>query len=133
MARLRHTTDRDGDHAYQLLRPRLVNSAVDPSQDGQSSWVLQPYLAGLTSQHNVVLFKAAVASVLEPDPRLLQAYALETSQECPLEETPVEQPSDVSLETMSKKELEDYGRTIGIELDRRHSKKDLIEEVKAAL
>ena len=90
MARLRHTTDRDGDHAYQLLRPRLVRSAAGPSQDGQSSWVLQPYLAGLTSQHNLVLFKGAVASVLEPDARLLQAYALETRQECPLEETPVE-------------------------------------------
>jgi hypothetical protein len=90
MARLRHTTDRDGDHAFQLLRPRLVRSAVEPSQDGQSSWVLQPYLSGLTSQHNLVLFKGAVASVLEPDARLLQAYALETRQECPLEETPVE-------------------------------------------
>ena len=90
MARLRHTTDRDGDHAYQLLRPRLVRSAARPSQDDQSSWVLQPYLAGLTSQHNLVLFKGAVASVLEPDARLLQAYALETRQECPLEETPVE-------------------------------------------
>ena len=90
MARLRHTTDRDGDHAYQLLRPRRVLSAAGPSQDGQSSWVLQPYLAGLTSQHNLVLFKGAVASVLEPDARLLQAYALETRQECPLEETPVE-------------------------------------------
>ena len=90
MARLRHTTDRDGDHAYQLLRPRLVRSAAEPSQDGQSSWVLQPYLAGLTSQHNLVLFKGAVASMLEPDARLLQAYALETRQECPLEETPVE-------------------------------------------
>jgi hypothetical protein len=90
MARLRHTTDRDGDHAYQLLRPRLVRSAAKPSQDGQSSWVLQPYLSGLTSQHNLVLFKGAVASVLEPDARLLQTYALETRQECPLEETPVE-------------------------------------------
>ena len=90
MARLRHTTDRDGDHAYQLLRPRLVRSVAEPSQDVQSSWVLQPYLAGLTSQHNLVLFKGAVASVLEPDARLLQAYALETRQECPLEETPVE-------------------------------------------
>ena len=90
MARLRHTTDRDGDHAYQLLRPRLVGSAAEPLQDGQSSWVLCPYLAGLTSQHNLVLFKGAVASVLEPDARLLQAYALETRQECPLEETPVE-------------------------------------------
>ena len=90
MARLRHTTHRDGDHAYQLLRPRLVRSAGKPSEDGQLRWVLQPYLAGLTSQHNLVLFKAAVASVLEPDPSLLQAYASETRQECPLEETPVE-------------------------------------------
>ena len=90
MARLRHTTDRDGDHAYQLLRPRLVRSAPERSQDGQSSWVLKPYLAGLTSQHNLVLFKGAVASVLEPDALLLQGYALETRQECPLEETPVE-------------------------------------------
>ena len=90
MARLRHTTDCDGDHAYQLLRPRLVRSAAEPAQDAQSSWVLQPYLADLTSQHNLVLFKGAVASVLEPDARLLQAYALETRQECPLEETPVE-------------------------------------------
>ena len=91
MARLRHTTDRDGDHAYQLLRPRLVRSAADGAvQDAQSRWVLQPYLAGLTPQHNLVLFKGAVASVLEPDARLLQAYALETRQECPLEETPVE-------------------------------------------
>ena len=37
-----------------------------------------------------MLFKGAVASVLEPDARLLQAYSLETRQECPLEETPVE-------------------------------------------
>ena len=90
LARLRHTTDRDGDHAYQLLRPRLVRSVVEPSSDAQPSWVLQPYLLGLTSQPNLVLFKAAVASVLEPDALLLQAYAQETRQECPLEETPVE-------------------------------------------
>ena len=90
LARLRHTTDRDGDHAYQLLRPRLVRSVVEPSSDAQPSWVLQPYLLGLTSQSNLVLFKAAVASVLEPDALLLQAYAQETRQECPLEETPVE-------------------------------------------
>ena len=90
MARLRHTTDRDGEHAYQLLRPRLVHSVAAAAGDGQSSWVLQPYLEGLTSQQNVVLFKAAVASVLEPEARLLQAYAQATRQECPLEETPVE-------------------------------------------
>merc|ERR1739841_185393 len=63
MARLRHTTDRDGDHAYQLLRPRLVRSAADASHDAQPSWLLQPYLEGLPPQHNLVLFKGAVASV----------------------------------------------------------------------
>ena len=36
------------------------------------------------------------------------------------------------LEEMSKKELEAYGRTKGIELDRRHSKETLIEELKEA-
>jgi len=36
------------------------------------------------------------------------------------------------LEQMSKKELENYGRTLGIELDRRHSKSALIEELREA-
>ena len=35
----------------------------------------------------------------------------------------------VNFESMSKDELEDYGRTIGIELDRRHNKKKLIKEL----
>jgi len=30
---------------------------------------------------------------------------------------------------MSKEELEEYGRTVGIELDRRHSKSKLIKEL----
>ena len=41
--------------------------------------------------------------------------------------------SDVSLHDMSKKELEDYGRTIGIELDRRHSRKRLVQELEEYL
>ena len=50
-----------------------------------------------------------------------------------VEETPVEKTADVSLESMSKKELESYGRTVGVELDRRHSKKDLVKELKDVL
>ena len=34
-----------------------------------------------------------------------------------------------NFESMSKDELEDYGRTVGIELDRRHNKKKLIKEL----
>ena len=41
--------------------------------------------------------------------------------------------SDISLDTMSKEELEEYGRELGIELDRRHSKKRLIGEIEEAL
>ena len=37
--------------------------------------------------------------------------------------------SPVNFESMSKDELEDYGRTVGIELDRRHNKKKLIKEL----
>ena len=86
MARLRTTTDGDGQPAYQLIRPRRVLGC-----DGEAEgFILTPFLSGLTPQSNLVLFKHAVASVLEPDGLLLQAYATETSQECPLEETPVE-------------------------------------------
>ena len=41
--------------------------------------------------------------------------------------------SEVNFSKMSKKELESYGRTLGIELDRRHSKSKLIKELKEVL
>ena len=40
---------------------------------------------------------------------------------------------DVSIHDMSKKELEEYGRTVGIELDRRHSRKRLVKELQEYL
>ena len=49
----------------------------------------------------------------------------------PVVEAPAPTPEPV-LENMNKKELEEYGRTLGIELDRRHKKEDLIEELKEA-
>jgi len=49
----------------------------------------------------------------------------------PVVEEVVEEEA-LTLEDMSKKELEEYGRTLGIELDRRHKKEDLIEELKEA-
>ena len=47
------------------------------------------------------------------------------------EEPTVEQTND--FESMTKKQLEDFGRTIGIELDRRQSKKVLIKELEEKL
>ena len=47
--------------------------------------------------------------------------------------TPVETEVKTSnLETMTKAELEVYGRTIGIELDRRQTKVTLIKQLEAA-
>ena len=43
-------------------------------------------------------------------------------------EDPVD-PEPIDLPSLSKDELEDYGRTIGIELDRRHSKSKLVKEL----
>ena len=46
-------------------------------------------------------------------------------------ESVVEQTND--FENMTKKQLEDFGRTIGIELDRRQNKKVLIKELEKKL
>ena len=39
----------------------------------------------------------------------------------------------VDLESLSKIELEEFGRELGIELDRRHNKKTLVKELKDEL
>ena len=62
---------------------------------------------------------------IKADPTPTPAPAPEPVVEEVVEEAP-------ALEDMSKKELEKYGRTLGIELDRRHKKEDLIEELKEA-
>ena len=66
--------------------------------------------------------------------------AVETVEIPVVEETPVvdtapasvEDPVDpepIDLTSLSKDELEDYGRTIGIELDRRLSKNKLVKQL----
>ena len=47
---------------------------------------------------------------------------------------PVEaQVKVVELKSMTKKQLETYGRTLGLELDRRHNKKKLIARLESIL
>ena len=43
-------------------------------------------------------------------------------------EDPVD-PEPIDFGVLSKDELEDYGRTVGIELDRRHNKKKVVKEL----
>jgi len=49
-----------------------------------------------------------------------------------VEEVIVEDVVEVDYDAMTKVQLEEHGRTLGIELDRRKKKSDLIEELKAA-
>ena len=71
---------------------------------------------------------------------LLSGKTLKTEVPKPVEEAPrpEEEIADAVAETvdfqsMSKNELEDYGRTVGIELDRRHSKRKLIKQLEEHL
>ena len=85
--------------------------------------------------------KAAPAPTPTPKPVVEECVEVEespivgedsTNYEEVIEEEIVETipyESDVSFHDMSNKEIEEYGRTVGIELDRRHSKKRLIQEL----
>ena len=67
----------------------------------------------------------------------LQAGCTEVAEAPVVEEAVVEEvveevaEESVDLESMTKVQLEEYGRTLGIELDRRKKKSALIEELKA--
>ena len=50
----------------------------------------------------------------------------------PIVEEPIVEESSIDLQSMTKVQLEEHGRTIGIELDRRKKKATLIEEIEAA-
>ena len=75
----------------------------------------------------------APAPVVEPvvEPAVEEPAVEVPAAEDDLEEVALE--SDVSIGEMSKRELEAYGRTVGIELDRRHSRKRLVQELEEYL
>lgn len=73
-------------------------------------------------------FGDLIRGVSAPAPKVEAAPAPEpVVEEAPAVE---EDAVKVALEELSKDELEVYGRERGIELDKRHSKKKLIEELK---
>ena len=74
---------------------------------------------------------SGVPVVETPAPVVEEAPAPVVAEEPPRPEEEVADTiaTPVSFESMSKDELEDYGRTVGIELDRRHNKKKLVKEL----
>lgn len=65
-----------------------------------------------------------------PAPAVVEEPSVEETE---ADDVEVALEPDLSLYDMSKRELEAYGRTIGIELDKRHSKSRLIDELKSHL
>ena len=62
--------------------------------------------------------KTTPPTVVEPEPDVVEGDSDE---------------GQVDLESLSKIELEEFGRELGIELDRRHSKKKLVKELEDEL
>ena len=85
-------------------------------------------IAGVSGEP--VVAEPASAVVAAPEPVVVTAPA-PVVEEAPRPEEEVADTiaATVNFESMTKDELEDYGRTVGIELDRRHSKKKLIKEL----
>ena len=84
--------------------------------------VLQPDGSYKWEEVDLVHSTNVVEPVVEPEPEKAVVIT---------EEPVVEKTNE--FESMTKKQLEDFGRTIGIELDRRHSKKVLIKELEEKL
>ena len=77
--------------------------------------------------------------VLQPDgsykwqeTELIHSCKIAEPEEVIITEEPVVEKAN-DFESMTKKQLEDFGRTIGIELDRRQNKKVLIKELEEKL
>ena len=78
------------------------------------------------AQPTPVAVPSEPAEAIAPDPIVVEEVVEESVETLPYE-------SDVSIDEMGKDELEDYGRTLGIELDRRHSRRKLVRELKEHL
>ena len=76
--------------------------------------VLQPDGSYKWEEVNLIHSTKKVETVIEP----VKKEALEVQKE-----------TVADFEKMSKKQLETYGRTIGLELDKRHNKAQLIAEL----
>ena len=83
--------------------------------------VLQPDGSYKWEEVDLIHSTKKVETVVQPEPVVepIKKEALEVQKE-----------TTADFESMTKAQLETYGRTIGLELDKRHNKADLIAELK---
>ena len=83
--------------------------------------VLQPDGSYKWEEVNLIHSTKTVEPIVQPEP------VVEPAKKEALE---VQKETIAEFESMTKAQLETYGRTIGLELDKRHNKADLIAELK---
>ena len=83
--------------------------------DGSYKWEEVELIHSTKKVETVVQPEPVAETVVEP----VKKEALEVQKE-----------TIADFESMTKAQLETYGRTIGLELDKRHTKADLIAELK---
>ena len=83
--------------------------------------VLQPDGSYKWQETELIHSTKKVETVVQPEPVVepVEKEALEVQKE-----------TTADFEAMTKAQLETYGRTIGLELDKRHNKAELIAELK---
>ena len=83
--------------------------------------VLQPDGSYKWEEVDLIHSTKKVETVVQPEPVVepVKKEALEVQKE-----------TTADFEAMTKAQLETYGRTVGLELDKRHTKADLIAELK---
>lgn len=85
----------------------------------------------LCLQHGCEEVQGEVKKAPVEEPALI-VEEVSIQEEAVIEESPAVEDPKPNFESMTKIELEEYGRTIGIELDRRKKKSDLIAELEQA-
>ena len=89
-------------------------------------------LGVLCLQEGCTQYEGEMPTPVVEEPPVIDEDSGGAAEEVPVEEEPVMEETSPNFDSMTKVQLEEYGRTIGIELDRRKKKSDLIEELKAA-
>jgi len=85
----------------------------------------------LCLQEGCTQYEGEMPTPVVEEPPVIDEDSGGAAEEVPVEEEPVMEETLPNFDSMTKVQLEEYGRTIGIELDRRKKKSDLIEELKA--
>jgi len=90
----------------------------------------------LCLQEGCTQYEGEMPTPVVEEPPVIDEDSGGAAEEVPVEQETIEEPvveqHSVSLEGMTKIELEAHGRSLGIELDRRKKKATLIGEIKAA-